>query len=74
MTKIPSIKPKKLEKIAEKIGFVFDRQKGSHAVYYREQDHRRIVIPIHNQDMKLGTLRGIIADMGLSVEGFLELL
>ncbi len=74
MTKIPSLKPRKLAKIVEKEGFIFDRQKGSHAVYYREKDHRRIVIPMHNQDMKLGTLRGIIADMGLSVEDFIELL
>jgi predicted RNA binding protein YcfA (HicA-like mRNA interferase family) len=53
------------------IGFVFDRQRGSHAVYYRAADKRRVVIPIHgSKDLKLGTLRGIINDMGLTIDEF----
>lgn len=31
--------------MAINVGFVFDRQKGSHAVYYRERDKARIVVP-----------------------------
>ena len=59
----------------KKVDFEFDRQKGSHAVYYRTADKRRIVIPIHRgRDLKPGTLRGIIDDMGLSVEEFIALL
>jgi predicted RNA binding protein YcfA (HicA-like mRNA interferase family) len=62
-------------RVAESIGFKFDRQRGSHAVYYRSADGRRIVIPVHGgKDLKLGTLRGIIADMGLSIEEFKALL
>ena len=44
---LPQVKAKDLIRISEKLGFVFDRQSGSHAVYYRELDKRRIVIPIH---------------------------
>jgi len=38
-------------------------------------DHRRVVIPVHKgHDLKPGTLRGIIDDMALSVDEFVELL
>lgn len=73
MTKIPSIKPKVLAKLALTLGFVLDRQKGSHAIYYRKIDKRRTVIPMHNRDLKPGTLRGIIADLGLTPDEFLKL-
>ena len=56
------------------LGFVLDRQKGSHAVYFRLQDRRRVVVPMHNKDLKPGTLRGIVSDLGITVERFLELL
>jgi predicted RNA binding protein YcfA (HicA-like mRNA interferase family) len=57
---------------AESLGFVFDRQRGSHAVYYRASDGRRVVIPMHgSKDLKPGTLRAIINDIGLSVEDFI---
>jgi predicted RNA binding protein YcfA (HicA-like mRNA interferase family) len=56
---------------AESIGFTFDRQRGSHAVYYRSADGRRIVIPVHGgKDLKMGSLRGVIADMRLSIDEF----
>lgn len=71
MSKLPSATARDVIRIVEKIGFVFDRQKGSHAVYFRAADHRRLVIPVHKgRDLKLGTLRGLIDDMGLSVDEF----
>ncbi len=48
-----------------------DRQRGSHAVYYRASDGRRVVVPMHGtKDPKPGTLGGIIANVGLSVDEF----
>jgi len=71
MPKHPSIRAREVVHIAESIGFIFDRQRGSHAVYYRASDKRRLVIPMHgSKDLKTGTLRGIINDMGLTVEAF----
>jgi predicted RNA binding protein YcfA (HicA-like mRNA interferase family) len=71
MAKLPSIRARDLVRVAQSIGFIFDRQKGSHAVYYRASDSRRIVIPMHGtKDLKPGTLRGIIHDMGLTVDEF----
>jgi predicted RNA binding protein YcfA (HicA-like mRNA interferase family) len=71
MPKVPSIRARELVRVAESIGFVLDRQKGSHAVYYRAADKRRVVIPMHgSKDLKPGTLRGIIHDMGLTIDEF----
>ena len=71
MTKLPSLTARDLIRVVEKLGFAFDRQRGSHAVYIRRADHRRLVIPVHKgRDLKPGTLRGLISDMGLSVEEF----
>jgi len=72
MPKIPSIRAREVVRVAESIGFVLDRQRGSHAVYYRASDKRRIVIPMHGaKDLKPGTLRAIIHDTGLTVESSL---
>lgn len=71
MAKLPFIRACQAVRVAESIGFVLDRQRGSHAVYYRASDGRRIVVPMHGtKDLKPGTLRGIIADLGLSVDEF----
>jgi predicted RNA binding protein YcfA (HicA-like mRNA interferase family) len=71
-TKLPSLKPKEVIKVLEKLGFVFVRQKGSHRIYVK--GNIVITIPYHNKDLKKGTLRAIIKQAGLSVEEFLKLL
>jgi predicted RNA binding protein YcfA (HicA-like mRNA interferase family) len=57
----------------ERNGFVFRRQKGSHMILRRDEPYARVVVPDHKQ-VRPGTLRRIIADAGMSVERFLELL
>ena len=47
MSKLPAVRARDLVRVAESLGFVLDRQRGSHAVYYRVSDHRRIVVPMH---------------------------
>lgn len=74
MSQFPAVNPKQLVKIIQKLGFVFDRQKGSHAIYYRAADHQRAVIPMHNKELKLGTLRGILLDIGLTPDELQKLL
>jgi hypothetical protein len=39
----------------------------------RDQPHARVVIPDHRQ-IRSGTLRRIIADAGLTIDQFIELL
>jgi predicted RNA binding protein YcfA (HicA-like mRNA interferase family) len=47
MSKLPSVSAREVIRVAEQVGFAFDRQKGSHAVYLRVSDRRRLVIPVH---------------------------
>ena len=74
MSRPPVVTAREVAAVAERLGFVLDRQRGSHAVYLRASDKRRIVIPMHKgKDLKPGTLRGIIGDLGISVEEFARL-
>jgi predicted RNA binding protein YcfA (HicA-like mRNA interferase family) len=52
MSKLPALRPKELARVVRRLGFVLDRQKGSHAVYFHATDHRRVVIPMHNWDLE----------------------
>ena len=72
---LPQTKAKDLVRVAKQLGFELDRQKGSHAVYYRASDKARVVIPMHTGvDIKPKTLHGIIDDMRITPEKLKELL
>ena len=45
---LPQIKAKDLVRVAKQLGFELDRQKGSHAVFYRDSDKARVVIPMQH--------------------------
>jgi predicted RNA binding protein YcfA (HicA-like mRNA interferase family) len=69
--KLPAVTSKELARVAQRLGFELRRQRGSHAIYVRLADHRRVVIPMHSgRDLKPKTLRGIIEDLGVTVEEF----
>jgi len=69
------VKAREVVRVATRLGFVFDHQKGSHAVYYREKDKARLVIPVHaGKDLRPKTLAGILDDMGVTPEEFRRLL
>jgi len=57
----------------EQAGFAFDRQKGSHMVYYHPETNCTVVIPRH-REIKTGTLREILREANLTREEFLKLL
>jgi predicted RNA binding protein YcfA (HicA-like mRNA interferase family) len=57
----------------ERAGFLFRRQRGSHMILRREDPPARVTVPDHKQ-VRIGTLRRISADAGLTVDEFLELL
>lgn len=72
---LPQLKAKDVARVVRKLGFELDRQKGSHAIFYRSSDKARIVIPMHaGRDIKPKTLQGIIDDMQITPEQFKELL
>ena len=58
----------------EKVGYRVSHQTGSHIILRHEAPpHRHLSIPNHRELAK-GTLRGLIRDAGLTVEGFVVLL
>lgn len=73
--KQPVATAKDVVRVAQRLGFEFRRQTGSHAIYVRRTDQARVVIPMHiGQALKRKTLRGIIQDLRISVEEFSNLL
>jgi predicted RNA binding protein YcfA (HicA-like mRNA interferase family) len=73
--KLPVVTAKEAARIAQKLGFEFRRQTGSHAIYVRKQDGARVVIPMHvGSTLKRKTLRGIIQDLKVTVDEFNALL
>ncbi len=74
--KFPAVTSDEVIKVLKKIGFRFKRQSGSsHAIYFREGDRKRTNVPVHpGKIIKRKTLKSIIADAGLSIEEFNELI
>ncbi|MCI0494105.1 type II toxin-antitoxin system HicA family toxin [candidate division KSB1 bacterium] len=74
MPKLPSLTPKDIIRVLEKEGFVLDRIKGSHHIYYHPETRRRAVIPFHKKDLPKGTLVEILKQAGISKEALKDLL
>jgi len=72
MPKLPIAKPKEVIRALERAGFVFERQKGSHRLYMKE--NRAVTIAYHNKNIKPKTLHSIIKQSGLELEEFINLL
>jgi len=74
MPRLPVVKANKLFKMLQKVGFVKFHQVGSH-IQMKHPDGRRVTIPYHpNKEIRRGTLKGIITDLGMSVEDFIKIL
>ena len=74
MSALPVVSGRDVAKALEKIGYVFDGQRGSHMILRQQNPpHRRLTVPDH-KDVAKGTLRAIIRQAGLTVEEFNDLL
>jgi predicted RNA binding protein YcfA (HicA-like mRNA interferase family) len=74
-TRLPSLKPKAVLAALKRGGFFVHHVSGSHYVLkHPDRVGLRVTLPMHNRDMKRGTLASILDQAGLSVEGFLALL
>ena len=74
MTRIPTdVSGRQVCAALERVGFILRRQKGSHMILRRDDPFARVVVPDHRA-VRIGTLRRIISDAGLSVDQFNELL
>lgn len=73
MTRLPVIKPVALIAALRRAGYAIDHQSGSHVVLYKE-GAVPISVPLHNRDMKKGTLLHILRAAGLSIDDLVKLL
>lgn len=74
MPKLPVVKARKLFTVLQKLGFYKYHQVGSH-IQLKHPDGRRVTIPYHpNQEIRKGTLKGIITDINMTPEDFIKAL
>lgn len=67
MPPVPSVRGERVVRALEKAGFKVARVAGSHHIM-RHPDGRGTTVPVHpGRDVAKGTLRGILADVGMTV-------
>ncbi|WP_214071340.1 type II toxin-antitoxin system HicA family toxin [Mucilaginibacter sp. dw_454] len=52
-------------KLLENAGFVLDRVKGSHHIYFNPINKKRAVVPHPKKDLPFGTARSILKQAGI---------
>jgi predicted RNA binding protein YcfA (HicA-like mRNA interferase family) len=71
---LPAVPGAKVVRALERAGFTVARISGSHHVM-RHPNGRTVVVPVHaGRDMPKGTLRNILAIVGMTAEKFRQLL
>jgi predicted RNA binding protein YcfA (HicA-like mRNA interferase family) len=74
VNKLPSISARECLRALQRGGFEIKRQTGSHIfVAHKDDAARSTIIPNHNPISK-GTLRGILRDLHLRVDEFIDLM
>jgi len=68
MPKLPLVSGVEASKALQRLGFVFLRQRGSHAILRRGE--RGCVVPMH-REIDSGTLRGVLKQADVSPEEFI---
>ncbi|MBI2496567.1 MAG: type II toxin-antitoxin system HicA family toxin [Opitutae bacterium] len=71
MPNLPGVSGRRAVKALERLGFVFIRQKGSHAMMRRGD--RGCVVPMH-REINPWTLNGVLKQAGVSADEFLNAL
>ncbi len=71
MAHFPAVKPRKAIRALERAGFYVDHIKGSHH-FLKHPDNPQLIVcvPLHNKELKRGTLASIITQAGLTLEDF----
>jgi predicted RNA binding protein YcfA (HicA-like mRNA interferase family) len=66
MPKLPPLTSSQVINLLKQHGFILDRAKGSHHIYYHPETKRRVTIPFHKRDVPKGTLLEILRQAGLT--------
>jgi predicted RNA binding protein YcfA (HicA-like mRNA interferase family) len=70
---IPVVRGAQVVKALERAGFEVVRISGSHHVM-KHPDGRTVPVPVHKRDIAKGTLRNILAIIGMTTEELRDLL
>jgi predicted RNA binding protein YcfA (HicA-like mRNA interferase family) len=68
MPKLPVLSPQKIIRVLENHGFILDRVKGSHHIYFNPATKKRAVVPLHKKELPRGTLLEILKQAGIEKE------
>jgi predicted RNA binding protein YcfA (HicA-like mRNA interferase family) len=72
VAKLPVVTGRDFGRFLERQGFRLVRIRGSH--HYYERNHLRTSVPCHgNRPLKRGTFHGLLRDINMTREEFLEL-
>jgi len=73
--RLPALAAREVVRALERAGFEVSRTSGSHCrLIHKGDPARKVTVPVHSGDLKRGTLRGIIAQAGMTVAEFLAYL
>ncbi len=65
MSDIPVLSQKELIRLLKQMGYILDRSKGSHQVFYHPTSKKRVIVPMHNKDLPKGTFYAILKQAGM---------
>ena len=75
MPRLPRVTAKEAVRAVERDGWRSVKSSGGHRHFRHPTKPGRVTIPIHGSgDLTPGTVKGILAQAGLSVEAFIDLL
>ena len=64
-----SVSGKRLCQVLEAHGWILQRIRGSHHIYAQPNNPMILTVPVHgNKDLKIGTLRQLLKDAGLTTD------
>lgn len=72
--RLPAVRPRDVIRALERAGFLLDHVTGSHHIMKHPDRPLRVTVPVHNRDLKRGTLSAIIKASGLSLDEFIGFL
>lgn len=65
-----TFKPKEAIAKFKRLGFIEDRQSGSHKIFYHPITKQRIVVPYHLKEIPKGTLTAILRESKITKTEF----
>ena len=75
MSRLPALRPNRVVRALQRAGFVVMRVRGSHhRLHHPDKPDLLVTVPMHNRDLKPGTLHAIIRQAGMTAEAFAALL